>query len=139
MASVLILYSMLYRPSDQMTLLEGCLTPDSKVASESKKITKKLASCNLSADERKEIQSKRGKWYSECDANNIYYSILVADNYPARLAYLFIKEVKKELTQIDNYMEASSSSIQDKMADKFNDLIEKFNDPAKFDQLSRAT
>ena len=81
MAAELILHSMIIRPSDSSTLVEGSLF-GSKYVKEAKKIGAKLIESLLKPDERKVVNSKNGKWYSECDANNIYYSVLANENYP---------------------------------------------------------
>ena len=68
----LVLYGMVNRPSDQTLLVEASNLSIGDYQKEAKKITSKLIGCELGPDERKEIASKKRKWYSECDGNNIY-------------------------------------------------------------------
>jgi DNA-binding NtrC family response regulator len=133
-------YALVLRPSDGDILIKGSVVEGaSTYEKESKKIVKKLIDADLAPDERKKIVSpKNGKWLAECDDQNIVHVCLISEDYPERLGYLFLSEVRKSIVEVNSYYKESPGNIKKAYEAKFMQFVEKFNKPESFDKLSSA-
>lgn len=137
----LLRYALIVRPTDQETLLSGTHSDNSSVyTKESNKIKDKMIEAKLLPNERKKIVSpKNGPWICEVDGNNILYIVLTHPDYQERLGYQLINDMKRGLSEVPNYYNATSKEIQKAYESTFMDLIKKYNDPGSFDNLSKVS
>lgn len=134
-------YVLIVRPSDKETLISGSVSDnESAYAKESNKIKDKMIAAELQPNERKKIVSpKNGPWICEVDGNNLLYIVLTHPEYQERLGYQLIADIKRGLSDIPNYYNASRKDIEKAYETTLMDLIKKFNDPASFDSLSKVS
>lgn len=139
--SDLLRYVLIVRPSDQETLISGSISDnESTYAKESSKIKTKMIEAALQPNERKKIVSpKNGPWICEVDGNNLLYIVLTHPEYQERLGYALITELKKGLSDIPNYYNATPKDIQKGFDSAFTGLVKKYNDPGSFDSLSKVS
>ena len=136
--SDLLRYAMILRPSDSQVLVSGSVSDDaSAYVKESGKLKEKMTQANLKPNERKKIVGKIGNWICECDSNGVLYLCCVAPEpeYPERLGYAYINELRKAVTEINNYFSMSPSELTKIFYGTFEKLSKKYNNPASFDSL----
>ena len=131
-------YAMVLRPSDSATMISGSISSNSSAyLKEASKIKTKMIEAGLRPNERKKIVSqKTGNWMCECDANNILFVCLVADTYSERLAYGFLNEMRKGVSELSNYFAITPEEMEKGYKGKLDELQVKYNDPASFDSMS---
>lgn len=135
-------YAMIIRPSDAEVLISGSVSDEPKAyVKESTKIKEKMLAAELRPNERKKIIGKSGNWMCECDGNNILYICCVEPepDYPERLGWTFLVEMRKRLAQISNYHLFSPREMDNIASGHFQKLMEKYNDPKSFDSMSSVT
>jgi hypothetical protein len=85
----------------------------------------------ISHNDRKNIETDQGVWC--CVKNNdVLYFGLVHFNYPDRLSFEMLKELKKLYDRF-----AEDQNLDD-LKNNGQKLLEKYNQPEKFDKLSQA-
>ena len=131
-------YALILRQTDSAVLIEGSTDPSPKpYAKESKKIIKATVKADLFPEERKKTVSKKfGKWLAECDSQNIVHLVLIADEYPERLGYAFIKELRTSIKELPTYYTDEPEEVQENFGKEFERLLAKYNDPSSFDKLT---
>lgn len=135
-------YGMVIRLADGEVLISGSVSTNSKsYAKESAKIKEKMLSAQLKPNERKKIIGKAGNWLCECDGNNILYVTCTEPepDYPERLGYGYIAELRKSLSEISNYYSMTPAEVAKNFDPTFQKLSAKYNDPKSFDSLSSVT
>ena len=135
-------YAMIIRPSDAEVLISGSVSDEPKAyVKESTKIKEKMLAAELRPNERKKIIGKSGNWMCECDGNNILYICCVEPepDYPERLAYAFLSEMRKTLSEVPNYFSLPASDVTKAYNATFQKVSAKFNDPKSFDSMSSVT
>lgn len=103
----------------------------SKVQDEAQSVLSNLENVLLHNFERKNIEGTLGMWCCTRESNTAYYA-LVHPSYPDRLSYKMLKELK------DVWEDFINNQNLDQLKKNGQKLLDKFNYPGSFDQLSRA-
>jgi len=133
-----LLYSMVVRSSDKETLIGGSVcAPGNNYDKDAGKIKDKMLQSSLQPYERKRIVTgDRNTWVAECDANRMLYIALFAENYPDRLLYQFLNDLKEKFSALPNITTAKPSEVNNALRQKFEELSRKYNDPSSVDKTA---
>ena len=103
----------------------------SEITEEAQNILENLENLLLTNLDRKNITGDLGQWCCTRE-NNIAYFTLVDFNYPDRLSYSMLKELNLI------YEDFNERSDLSEMKKNGYELLNKYNNPEKFDKMSKA-
>lgn len=100
-----------------------------KVQDEAQTVLSNLENVLLHNFERKNIEGQLGMWCCTRESNTAYFA-LVHPTFPDRLSYKMLKELKNIWEDFLNTQDL------DQLKKNGERLLDKFNNPGSFDQLS---
>lgn len=132
-----LLYSAIVRSSDRETLLGGTVCQGHNSEKDFPKIKEHMLGANLLPNERKKlIAADKSGWFCECDGNKVLFIVNVVDKYSDRLAYQYLNDLRKGISEVPNYSTLSASEVSKSFSSKFESLAKKYNDPTSIDKLA---
>lgn len=128
---------LLYRFADDEQLIK-IKSGEKDYTKEKKKVIKVLRGKGLQPDNRQKIISKKfnGKWWAECDDQNVVHIFLISNSFPDYLAGELIGASREAIKDVDEYYNETPDVIKSEFKQKFTEILEKYNDP-KNDALMR--
>eukprot|EP01017_Pseudomicrothorax_dubius_P008554 TRINITY_DN12824_c0_g1_i1.p1 TRINITY_DN12824_c0_g1~~TRINITY_DN12824_c0_g1_i1.p1 ORF type:complete len:253 (+),score=70.08 TRINITY_DN12824_c0_g1_i1:62-760(+) len=98
----------------------------------------RIKGMNLFAEERQRQNSANGCWSFTVDRSQIAYLVLSTATYSERLSFALLKEAREHLETLDQYFVASDAVVTRHCKEFVKRLMEKFDKPESFDQLTKA-